>query len=123
MPKIVPVVAPQPTMKIRRETFRATSDPRPMSRGLASVTDGVVIVEYADATIEAPAALWDRGSLFVYGFVARYRTGKKIWRVRVSQLGPEEEIHISFGCSDRGAGRRKHGSIWFAPKLWPNACE
>lgn len=124
MPKIVPVEAEQPKLKILRETFRATSEPRMLPGGY-KVTDGFVTVDHGGHIIERVHAslygdLDKHGSIYVYGFVGRRPTGKRIWRVRVSQMTPNEDAYINFGHMDH-VNSCKRGSIWYAPKLWPNA--
>jgi len=107
-------------MKIIANTFQATAAPiSEVGEFYAERINGTVDVEMRDKTITAYASKYEDGSIYVYGFVGRYRTGTKLWDCKV--WTSDDKTCVWFGFDSRSMNRRRHKSdIFFAPEKFFN---
>ncbi len=85
--------------------------------------NGTVEVQYFDEVIRTYAIEHESGNISALGFMGKYRTGNKLWRVSISDSfrfdrngEPVERItYTHFGRDDRSGNFTKSG-IFFAPK-------
>lgn len=107
-------------MKIIANTFQpATAPMSEVGEFYAGRINGTVDVEMRDKTITAYAQKYEDGSIYVYGFLGRYRTGTKLWHCSVWTLN--DNTCVWFGFDSRSMSRRCYKSdIFFAPDKFFN---
>lgn len=112
------------SIKILEETFTsATADVSEVGEFYAGRINGKVEVDLGRGQkITAWAHQYEDGDIFIYGFIGRYKTGAKNWKVsmRATSFGNGERgISAWFGRDDRFGGRfNKLNGIFWAPEIY-----
>lgn len=107
------------TINILSETFKpATATVEQVGDWYANKINGTVEVQYGRDTITAFADRTDLGSIYVYGFVGRYRTSSKPWRAVVSRQANRDYTIAQFGRDDRAGRFHKQQGITFEPSVF-----
>jgi len=112
------------SIKILEETFAtATADASEVGEFYAERINGKVEVDLGRGNIvTAWAHKYKDGDIFIYGFIGRYRTGTKNWKVsmRATTFGDGERgISAWFGRDDNAFGKfRKLNGIYWEPEIY-----
>lgn len=105
-------------MTILKETFiEAKATPEEVGEFYAGIINGKVKVKSDGHEFEAWCQKKDSG-LFVFGFIGKYRTGNKLWRVRLYLWREDPRTHCYFGRDDRCGRFNKSDLIFFDEKSY-----
>lgn len=90
----------------------AVAAPALVGEHFAKLINGTVQVQYGAEVITAFATKYENGSISVFGFVGRYRTSNKPWRVSMSKYA-DGRFFVRFGRDERsGRNQQQNGISW-----------
>ena len=104
---------------IARETFQADGPERVFAGANYEMRfqPGTVTVTMGNQSVTAKAERDERGSIWVRGFIGRYRTSPKPWRATVS-LSTSDHLYVNFGRDDRSGRFNKMNAISWEPDTY-----
>jgi hypothetical protein len=82
----------------------------------AKLINGSVEVKYGNATFKTWAIRYEDGDISVLGFIGRYRTSNKPWRVSLRLSNGF--LSCWFGRDERSGAYSKRGGITFEPSVF-----
>lgn len=94
----------------------ATADAAEVGEHFAKLINGTVKMQYGNVVVTAFAKKYEDDSIAVFGFIGRYRTSSKAWRVSMSRVGGQLRSH--FGRDDRSGMYQKNQGITYEPQLY-----
>lgn len=103
-------------MKILKDTFQPTTvNAAEVGDHYAKYINGTVDVEYRGKIVTVNAIKHDSNEISALGFMGRYRTSTKLWRVGVFSV--DKSTYVNFGFESR-SGRHHKGEIFYSPETF-----